>query len=295
MSEFQGFPTAVLENKTIRLEYLTTIGPRIAKLSFKGSENLLCDVPDITWDTPYGKYFIRGGHRLWISPELPEKTYIPDSPGLVVKEIPAGVVLTSDVETGSGVRKSIRIELEADLPEVRLTHSIKNENKVPISFAPWVITMFRQGGTVILPQPVGNTDPHGLLHNRQLVLWPYLRLSDPRLKLRDDFILVEAQPALPPVKLGYADKAGWLAYWLDGVLFRKSFEAIQPGRSYPDAGCNAETYCNDRFVELESLGELTTLKPGAAVQLVETWELYDTLDVPFIPDELRSLLEGKVK
>jgi hypothetical protein len=291
MNDFQGFPTAVLENQAIRLEYLTTTGPRIVRLSYKGSDNLLGDIPDITWDTPYGKYFIRGGHRLWIAPELPEKTYAPESPHLEVKEIPAGVILAGRAETGSGVRKSIRIELEADRPVVRLTHSIVNENTVPITFAPWVITMFRQGGTVILPQPVGNADPHGLLHNRLLVLWPYLRLSDPRLTLRDDFILVKAQPALPPVKLGYANKAGWMAYWLDGILFCKRIEAVQPVRSYPDAGCNAETYCNDRFVELESLGMLSTLEPGLEVQLTETWELYPDLNVPFIPDGLRDLLE----
>jgi len=43
-----------------------------------------------------------------------------------------------------------------------------------------------------------------------------------------------------------------MAYWQNGSLFRKSFELLT-GVTYPDGGCNAEVYCGDRFVELESL------------------------------------------
>jgi len=295
MSDFHGFPTSVLENEFIRLEYLTTVGPRIIGLSYQGSPNMLGDASDIFWDTPLGKYYPLGGHRLWISPELPEKTYIPDQSGLQVQEFPGGVELMGQKEPASGVLKKVRIELEDHQPILRLNHTIVNENPHPLIFAPWAITMFRQGGTVILPQPVGNADVNGLLHNRILVLWPYTRLSDPRLSLGDDFILLHAVPSLPPVKFGYMNMAGWLAYWLEGVLFRKTFEACVPGLTYPDAGCNAETYCNDRFVELESLGPLVTLAPNAAAQLTETWELYPDLSVPFLPEKLVGLLAQKRK
>jgi hypothetical protein len=80
-----------------------------------------------------------------------------------------------------------------------------------------------------------------------------------------------------------------MAYWLDGLLFRKSFD-LHPGATYPDGGCSAEVYCGDRFVELESLGPLGSLAPGKQTQLTETWELYHGLDVPFIPKEIREML-----
>jgi hypothetical protein len=83
-----------------------------------------------------------------------------------------------------------------------------------------------------------------------------------------------------------------LAYWLDGILFRKTFD-VHTGTTYPDSGCNTETYCNDRFVELESLGPLATIASGATTQLAETWELYPNLDIPFIPDEVCRLLGRK--
>jgi hypothetical protein len=289
MPDFHGLPTAILENEHLRLEYLTTAGPRIVGLSRHGSPNLLADMFAMTSDTPLGKYHFLGGHRLWISPESIEKTYIPDMSGLTVLPVAEGVTLAGPSEPVSGVRKSLLVELDAHRPAVRLTHTILNEASQPATFAPWAISQFRQGGTVILPQPVGNTDPHGLLSNRLLMLWPYTRINDPRLALRDDFILLHATPALPPVKLGYYNTAGWLAYWQAGLLFRKSFD-LHPGASYPDGGCNAETYCDHRFVELESLGPLVTLAPGQAVVHHETWELYDTLDVPFLPQEIRELL-----
>ena len=261
MTDFHGLPTAILENEHIRLEYLTTAGPRILGLSYHGMPNLLADVHDMSSDTPLGKYNFLGGHRLWISPELIEKTYIPDGSGLQVARDPNGVTLTGLIEQVTGVRKSIQIELEVGRPVVRLVHTIVNAGSVPIMLAPWAITMFKLGGTLVLPQPVGNTDPQGLLANRFLELWPYTRINDPRLVLRDDFILLHANAALPPVKLGYASTAGWMAYWCDGILFRKSFD-LHPGAAYPDGGCNAETYCGDRFVELETLGALVSLSPG---------------------------------
>ena len=286
MTDFHGLSTAVLENKVLRLEYLTTAGPRIVGLSYKGSPNLLADVHEIAWDTPRGKFYPLGGHRLWTSPEAPETTYAPDGSGLKVQALPGSVELTWD---GPEVRKSVRIELDLQRPVVQLFHTITNTTAGVLSLAPWVITMFRLGGTVILPQPVGNTDPHGLLPNRLLVLWPYTRINESRLSLRDDFILLHAQASLPPVKLGYASAAGWLAYWRDGILFRKSFD-LNPGAIYPDGGCSAEVYCGDRFVELESLGPLVSLAPGMETQLTEVWELYDGLDVPFLPEEIKERL-----
>jgi hypothetical protein len=290
MQNFHGLPSAVLENEHVRVEYLTTGGPRIVGLSYNGSPNLLADVFDMVWDTPNGDYLPLGGHRLWTSPESPEKTYIPDKTGLTVEEIPQGVELHGASERPSGVRKSLRIELDPAAALLKLVHTIVNESSSALTFAPWAITQFRQRGTVLMPQPVGNSDVHGLLPNRLLVLWPYTRIhDDPRLVLRDDFLMLHAESALPPIKVGYACNAGWLAYWWNGILFRKSF-ALQPGAVYPDGGCNAEMYCGDRFVELESLGVLAAVAPGASAQLTETWELYPSLDVPFIPKEIRDII-----
>ena len=239
--------------------------------------------------TPYGDFFFRGGHRLWHAPETLPRTYIPDNDGVSIEELSDGVRLNGSTEIGTGITKTIEIHLPADQAAVTLKHILRNDSLWQVELAPWALTMFRLGGTVILPQPVGKVDQHGLLNNRILALWPYTKINDPRLVLRDDFILIHASPSPSPFKIGYYNPHGWMAYWLDGILFRKTFD-ISSGATYPDGGCNTESYCNDRFVELESLGALVRLEAGGEVNLTETWELHQGLDVPFLSDEIREVL-----
>jgi hypothetical protein len=251
-----------------------------------GKTNLLADMsvaPPLP--TPYGDFHFLGGHRLWHSPEAMPRTYIPDTP-MTVTEIPNGVLLEAQTEPGTGIRKRIEIQLATNGPSVTLTHTLINDGLWPVELAPWAITQFRLGGTVILPMPVGNVDEAGLLPNRQISLWPYARINDPRLQLGDAFILFKAE-ALSPFKLGYFNPHGWLAYWLEGVLFRKTFGA-QAGLSYPDNNSNAEMYCNNQFVELESLAPLVRLNPGDLAKHIETWDIFYGLDP--LPEDIQQAL-----
>jgi hypothetical protein len=278
--------THILQNDFIQVEYRTD-SLRINRLTPAGRTSLLADlsgVPPIS--TSYGDFHFRGGHRLWHAPEAKPRTYIPDTP-VTATQLPEGVLLESQTEPGTGIRKQIEIHLTPDESTVTLTHILINDGMWSIELAPWAITQFRLGGTVILPMPVGNADPAGLLHNRQFSLWPYAHINDPRLKLGDEFILFNADALLPPFKIGYFNPDGWLAYWLDGVLFRKMFEADKK-LSYPDNNCNAEMYCGDQFVELESLGPLTRLDPGALLRHVERWEVSEEID--FLPEDIRGRL-----
>ena len=58
-------------------------------------------------------------------------------------------------------------------------------------------------------------------------------------------------------------------------VFTKSYKTLHPTAKYPDGGCSFETYnCGD-FIELESLSELRTVKPGETSTLTETWKITD--------------------
>jgi hypothetical protein len=291
-SNFHGSPTRILENEFIQLEYLV-LAPRIVRLSLKGFPNLFADMGNEKLTTAYGDFYLRGGHRLWHSPESMPRTYIPDVAGVTVNEIPGGVRIDQPEEPWTHIAKSIEIRLNPGRPQVILQHELRNDGAWAVELSPWALTMFRLGGVAILPQPVGNADPAGLLANRQLAIWPYARMGDPRLVLRDDFILIKAESTATaessPIKLGYFNPQGWLAYWIDGVLFTKRFDPI-PDVQFPDGGCNTESYCNHKFLELETLGPLVKLSPEATVTHTETWELYSSLDQPFITESIRSIL-----
>jgi hypothetical protein len=269
MGDFHGHPTRSLATDHLTLEYLLDAGPRLVRLRLAASSvNLLGEVPSLGWDTPLGPYQLLGGHRLWASPEEPEVTYIPDSSGVSVRESAEGVELAWTPQA-EGFAKSLRIEPARDRPALRLVHRLTNCHERPLRVAPWAITILPLGGTACLPcPPVGKT----FLPDRSLALWPYTRWNDPRLTLCEPGVTVQADPALPPIKVGAFSSPGWTAYLRDGVLLVKSFEVL-PGE-YPDRGCNVEIYCNDHLLELETLGPLSVLAPGASVEHVEQWEIY---------------------
>jgi len=292
--DFHGIPTGSLENSYMHLDYLIGAGPRIVRLILKdpcAGENLLAEVPDKKLDTPYGTYYFRGGHRLAYAPETFPGTYYPDNNGLIVEEMDGGVRLCQLAEPLSGVRKVLDIRLDPGRAALTLVHRLYNDGEMPVDLAPWGITQLRLGGLVLLPQPLPVSEENSMLPNRHLVLWAYTHWSDPRLDIYDDYVLVHAHPNPDPCKIGVLDVCGWAAYLNGSVLMVKRFEP-RPDLPYPDLGCNVEVYCNDLYVELETLAPIQRLQPGQEAVYPETWEFYAGLpDTPMNLDSIRSLVE----
>ena len=272
--DYFGLPTTLITNQRLTLEFLSQAGPRIVRLFLgESKENILKEAPNVSLETPYGNYRFQGGHRLWHSPEGMPRSYLPDNGGLVVEQTTQGVRLTGPVEAPTGIQKRIEICLHPDEPFVTLIHSLENQGLWPVELAPWAITQLPLGGLAILPQTKTPLDKSGLLPNRQLVLWPYTSWEDPRLELHDDFILIKAEGKTPSLKVGYANHSGWLGYLHNAVLFCKK-ASYDVGTAYPDFGSSSECYCDNRVIELETLGPLTRLEPGQSTRHIETWELY---------------------
>lgn len=292
---FHGLPSQYIENEHVRVDFLTKGGPRIVGLFLAPSTtNLLAEVPDIKEETPYGDFHLYGGHRLWHAPEAFPRSYIPDDAGLEIEQLEDGVRLWQ-AETAlpvqiTGLQKSIELRLHADRPALTVNHTLNNKGIWPVTLAPWAITQLRLGGLAIVPQHTEPLDPAGLLPNRNLAIWPYTRLTDPRLHLRNEYLFVAGRPGLPALKIGSMNRQGWLGYLIDDLFFCKTFTP-QPEPPHPDLGCNTEIYCNDRFIELETLGPLVELHPGEAVTHSESWQIYEWPAVPFISAEVRDQMQ----
>ena len=290
IDDFYGLPTRSVENSHLRLEYLATAGPRIVRLVLTGSaENVLAELPDATIPTSVGDYSLRGGHRLWHAPEATPRSYLPDDEGIEIEERSDRVRLVQPTEALSGIRKTMEIRLHSERAAVTIEHRLRNDGLWSIELAPWAITQLPLGGLAILPQHTLPLDESGLLPNRQIVLWPYARWQDPRLRLDDDYVLMRAEPLLPPCKIGYLNRNGWIAYWRSSVLFVKRFDP-RFDEPHPDFGCNAEFYCNDTFIEMETIAPLVKLEPGQSVEHVETWEFHTELDAPQTIDGVRAVV-----
>lgn len=268
---YHGRPTRRLTSEHLWVDVLATAGPRIIRLGLAGSdENLLAETPDDGWETPTGRYELFGGHRLWFAPEDPDRVAVPDTDGLVLAAEGAGLRLTGTAEPLTGLIRSMVVSLDPARAEMILRHELCNAGQSTIELAPWAITQLPLGGIVLLPQ-LAAMDGHHVQPNRSLVLWPYTSWDDERLDLRDGLIVIRADTGRR-LKVGYLNEAGWIGYLRGGVLVTRRFTPAV-GAPHPDLGCNVETYCRDRFLELELLGPLARLEPGASVVHMERWQV----------------------
>ena len=271
MLTYYDQPAGRLENEYLILDYLLESGPRIVRLIPRAlGENLLAETPNYELESPHGLFHLWGGHRLWYAPETAARTYVPDDGELRVANVENGVVLTRD-EPITGIRKELTVSLAQGESAVSLSHRLTNFGLWPVELAPWAITQLRLGGTAVLPTG-GAIDAEGLLPNRLVALWPYTRWDDERFRPGADAIRIVTRPIAQPFKLGYMNRAGWMAYQYQGYTFTKRWTP-QPDRPHVDFGCNAEVYASEHHIELETLGPLARLAPGESVELVEEWEI----------------------
>lgn len=287
--DYHGRPVLRLESERLWVEALAGAGPRIVRLGLAGSDvNLLAETPDMGWDTPYGRYDLIGGHRLWFAPEDPDRVAVPDSGGLTVEREASGLRLVGLPEAPTGLVRSIALRLDPSAAALELRHELRNVGDRRIELSVWSITQLPLGGLVMLPQ-MPATSGEGVRPNRTVVLWPYTSWDDGRFQPHDGLMLIRARPG-PRMKVGYMSEAGWAAYLRDGVLFVRRFRPAQ-GRRHPDLGCNVEVYCGDRYLELELLGPLTELSPGSSAVHTERWDVLP-VGKAAAPDDVWQIAAG---
>lgn len=255
----QGIEGLRIAGEGLAVTVTTACGPRILGLEGPDGRNLLAELPDLRIEIPgLPPYPLRGGHRLWNTPEVPAIAYRPDDAPVTVTEVPGGVDLQGAADPVQGVAKRIRVVI-AD-GAVHVEHEIRNTSDAPLETAPWAITQVPPRGEVWIP--VGMGDRFGKwLPNRAIVLWPYSSVADPRLTLGDDIVVVRGVAgAAGRVKVGTQRSRGWIA-WRDGGTLLL-VEAAEEEGSFGDMGASTQCYSCGDFVELETLGPVVTLAPG---------------------------------
>ena len=276
-----------MTNGTVELIATTDVGPRIIRLGFVGKENLFYEDPKQMGKTNASEWLAFGGHRLWLAPEGKPFSYFPDS--LPVKAVEDGntLRLIPPLETDNGFQKEILITLDPKDSHVTLVHKLTNTNPDAKEVAPWTLTVMGPKGKAIFPAepysphpdipdfPGQVIDKRFYLPTRTLVLWSYTNLQDPRWVFTSKYLILKQDPtATKPLKIGLSNEQNWGAYLRDGQLFVKKIQ-YQKGATYPDHGCNFETFTNPVMLELESLGPLSKLPPQGSVTHREDWYLFD--------------------
>lgn len=266
--------TLELTNGKIVVGVTLDVGPRIIKLQKPDGENLMFEdtADNVNKDVSavYGegrKWHIYGGHRIWLSPES-LKTYYPDNAPVVSELKPNGAVFTPPAWTECGVQPVLDLEFTEDgALEVRMR--VRNISDAAAKLCVWGLTVMKCGGTLTLPL---STEDTGFLANRNLVLWPYTDIRDPRLTITNDrLILTGSTEAETPLKIGTFLNEIRAYYRYGDTLFIKECTA-KPGE-YPDFTCNFETYTSEFIHECETLSSAAEVAPGDEIVHVETWRL----------------------
>ena len=290
--EYQGWKHNLrLSNADAELIITLDVGPRVLSYKPAGGKNVFKEFEDRIGKSGEKDWQIRGGHRLWVGPEDLTRTYALDNGPVQFKEIEPGLVrLTPGPDTEYGIQKEIDLQMPAKGSRVRLVHRLTNTGDKPARLAPWPISVMAPGGIEIIPLPAKKPHPGSARNartpedfgpNQTMVLWPYFDFKDPRWTFGSRYLTLR-QDKRGPTKLGLAHRLGWVGYLNGGTLFVKRF-GYEAGKPYPDRGCNFETFTNEDMLEIESLGPLVRLAPGAKVEMVEEWELIK--DVPAITGE----------
>lgn len=290
---FAGWPNCVrLSNGKVELVATTDVGPRILRFSVIGMDSVFKVWPEQLGKKEGEQWNIFGGHRFWHAPEDKVRTYQPDNSPVEMEWKDGVLKLVQKVEPKTGMQKEIEITMHPKDARVEVKHRLRNQNLWAVEAAPWALSVMQGPGKAILPQePVSNN----LLPARPMAMWGYTDMKDARWTWGTRFIQLQCDPAAKkPQKLGIRNSPGWMAYQGKDCLFikRMSYDA---NATYPDYGCNTEVYTNGDMLEMETVGAVTKISPGSAVEHTEVWFLLKYQvgkDEAEMMDKLMPLVNG---
>jgi hypothetical protein len=282
-----------LDNGLLRLGVVPALGGRLLSLAVPGGPELLWRNEELLTDEleprqdhrPHGgrlgDWLNYGGDKTWPAPQgwdRPDQWAGPPDPVLdsgryavttAVTADLATVTLTSGDDPRTGLRLTRRFELARDRRGYRLTLIAANASDRPVRWALWNVTQLAADGP-------GGTEVAGPPEVVELLAGTGFPVWEPA----GDRIRVPHQDVVG--KLGFPAATGTIVHTGVGGTLTQTF-AVDPAAEYPDRGSRAEvwTECPQpaplaglgdldppaRIVEVEVLGPLTTLAPGAHASL----------------------------
>ncbi len=274
-TEYKGWQNCYrVSNGEVELIVTGDVGPRVIRFGFVGGQNLFKEYAEQLGKSGEEKFQLRGGSRVWKAPEDPIATWAPDNVAVEIIPTASGLIARAPVEPLSSLQKEIEVSMAPSGTEVTVMHRITNRSLYTLEFSPWTLTMMAPGGLAISGFPPRGKHPINLEATNPLVMWAYTNLADKRLTFTRKYLLLRQDPSNSEAeKLGTFNADTWAAYLLNGEVFVKRTPA-DPSKAYPDFGCSFETFTNNEFLEIETLGPMTKVAPGKSVEHVEFWSLH---------------------
>jgi hypothetical protein len=213
-----------------------------------------------------------GGDKCWPAPQSawPQHQGRDWPPPVAFDALPVaavvverGVVLTSPVDPGYGIQVVRHVELDAGKPIMRIATQFRKLSGGAVRVGVWSITQMSDPERVCIQLPATSKFASG-----------YVRLleAEPADLKTDGRLLSLRRHARQQVKVG---SDGSSMAWLGKNCVVRIDTGIRPG-DYPDGGCVTEVYTNPdplQYVELETLGPLTTMNPGDRIEQITIYSV----------------------
>lgn len=284
--EYKGWRNCYrVSNGEVEVVVTGDVGPRVMRYGFVGGQNVLKEFGQQLGKSGEQKFQLRGGDRVWKAPEDAVATWAPDNVAVEITVTANGVIARAPVEPLTSLQKEIEVRMASTGTQVEVAHRITNRSLFTLEYSVWALTMMAPGGTAISGFPPRGKHPANLEATNPLVMWAYTNLADKRWVFTKKYLMLKQDPGNAEAqKLGMFNAKTWGAYVLNGEAFVKQAKANW-GETYPDFGCSFETFTNNEFLEIETLGPLKKVLPGKTAEQVERWSLHRGVKLTELTDE----------
>lgn len=224
-------------------------GARITSYTLNGKEV----ISQIAAPNQYGSTFWTSPQKEWNWPPVAEHDMMPYS----VEQKGGTVIMTSQLSQKFPVliRKAFKSDNKGGID---VTYTIINKSDKERKVAPWEITRVLADGSVMFDAPLESITPKGLMN--------FYKEGN---HVRYDIDHVEGQNR----KIN-ADGTGWLTFENKELRLMKRFADLTAGQPAPDeAEIQVYVHQGNAYVELESQGAYTNLKPGEQIDWTVNWRL----------------------
>jgi len=309
-----------IANEALEVLVTADVGPRIISFTPKGGSNLFFNDEEDrlvsrgeVFESIFGpgaEFHFYGGHRLWLAPQYPLHTNVPDTEPLDVEVLPNGGVFTGKSNAVSGMRPRMTVTMDETEAKIAVTAEFLNTSGEVKHYAPWQITQFAPGGVTFVPfgkrndrEPFEFTTERPafrgprpamtkealltpLTPSKVFVLFDIAHLKDERLHLHNRHFVLKQDPELwRPFKAGMQNPEGFGLYAIGDYVVTAQHEYV-PGGCYTDGGSSFEVYTGNAFMEIETLGEYREVAPGECLTHTETLSVQKAkLPLPDLNDE----------
>jgi hypothetical protein len=250
---------------------------RIIHLSLPGQSNLFHVNPEWAGKAQdpamnaTGIYRDFGGAKLWNAPQKdwryawggwPPDLTIDSAPSVLTIAPGDAITLVGAASAAVGVRYTRRLALDggAVLNDVEMRCCADH----PTSWGVWSVLCMRPEGTVYLPVPADARLWTGEAEKASPESYGWTRYGS--------VMVLGHPPAKGGQKLFCASSASWIGYLVDGQALFITYRAADAVPA-PAGEAGSEIYACPDFIELEHIGRLETLQPGAVARFSERWHL----------------------